>query len=150
MDGRFDQDKVFDYQLGFWSATIVTLLLVVSGVASSGSIQIPSLVAGLLLTPKFIVVMACIHYCAPDDKKVLSEVGLSCALVYATLTSIDCYMQLIFVRQGSFNVEIFAMDNPQSIMCPPFVRCTNVLLPIISDFSLITQLVIRMKGDQAI
>ena len=91
MDGKFDQKKVFVYQLGFWSATIATLLLVVSGVASSASIQIPSLVAGLLLTPTFIVVMACIHYYAPDEKKDLSQVGLSFALVYATLTSINIY-----------------------------------------------------------
>ena len=60
--------------------------------------------------------MACVHGYASDERKIFSLIGLSFAIIYATLISINYFIQLTFVRQSSFDVEIFAMDNPQSIM----------------------------------
>jgi len=113
---KLEPNKLLVFQLGFWSATIATLLLVLSGVTATASIQPLGTIMGFLLTPTFLVVMACIHCYAPSDKKVFSLVGLSFAIIYATMISINYFIQLTFVRQSSFDVEIFAMDNPQSMM----------------------------------
>ena len=109
-------EKKFVYQLGFWSSSVATLLVIVAGVTATASIQPFATVVGFLLTSTFLVVMACVHCYAPDDRKVFSLVGLSFAIIYATLISINYFIQLTFVRQSSFDVEIFAMDNPQSMM----------------------------------
>jgi len=43
----------------------------------------------LLLMSIFVVFMACIHHCAPGDKKLFSLIGLSFAVIAATLIMID-------------------------------------------------------------
>ena len=109
-------EKRYVYHLGFWSAAISTLLVAVAGITAAASIQPLATVIGFLLASSFLVVMACIHCYASDERKVFSLVGLSFAIVYATLISVNYFIQLTFVRQSSFNVEVFAMDNPQSMM----------------------------------
>ena len=109
-------EKRYVFQLGFWSSAIATLLVAVAGVTATASIQPFATVIGFLLTPTFLVVMACIHCYASNDKRVFSLIGLSFAIIYATLISINYFIQLTFVRQSIFDVEIFAMDNPQSMM----------------------------------
>lgn len=114
---KFDlTEKKYVYHLGFWSATVTTVLVAVAGITATASIQPFATVVGFLLTSSFLVVMACIHCYASNERKVFSLVGLSFAIVYATLISVNYFIQLTFVRQSSFNVEVFAMDNPQSMM----------------------------------
>jgi hypothetical protein len=60
--------------------------------------------------------MACIHCYASESKKVFSLVGLSFTIIYATLISINYFIQLTFVNQTTFDVSIFSMTNPQSMM----------------------------------
>jgi len=109
-------EKRHIYRLGFWSAIIATLLVAVAGITATASIQPFATVIGFLLTSSFLVVMACIHCYASTERKVFSLIGLSFAIIYATLISVNYFIQLTFVRQSSFNIEIFAMDNPQSMM----------------------------------
>ena len=109
-------EKKFVYQLGFWSATAATLLVTVAGITATAAIQPFATIVGFLLTPSFLVVMACIHGYASNERKVFSLVGLSFAIIYAILISVNYFIQLTFVRQTSFDVKIFAMDNPQSMM----------------------------------
>jgi hypothetical protein len=109
-------EKKFVYQLGFWSATAATLLVTVAGITATAAIQPFATIVGFLLTPSFLVVMACIHCYASNERKVFSLVGLSFAIIYAILISVNYFIQLTFVRQTSFDVKIFAMDNPQSMM----------------------------------
>jgi hypothetical protein len=110
------EEKRHVCHLGFWSATIATLLVTVAGITATASIQPFATVVGFLLTLSFLVVMACIHCYAPEERKVFSLVGLSFAIVYAVLISVNYFIQLTFVRQSSFDVKVFAMDNPQSMM----------------------------------
>jgi hypothetical protein len=77
-------------------------------------------VPSLLLTWAFVVLMASIHVLAPVDKKVLSLVGLSFALLYATTLNVNYFVQLTFVRQNVLAgnggaVALLAMENPQSL-----------------------------------
>ena len=109
-------EKKFVYQLGFWSATTATLLVAVAGITATAAIQPFATIVGFLLTPSFLVVMACIHCYASNERKVFSLVGLSFAIIYATLISVNYFIQLTFVHQSTFNVEIFDMGNPQSMM----------------------------------
>jgi hypothetical protein len=108
--------KVHIYQLGLWSAIITTLLFAIAGITATASIQPFATVVGFLLTSSFLVVMACIHSYASEERKVFSLIGLSFAIVYATLISVNYFIQLTFVRSAAFDVGIFAMDNPQSMM----------------------------------
>lgn len=102
-------------ELGFWSAVFASLLSIVYVVAqvtewlgllgSAGGPESASTPFGLivLLTPSlllgvaFAVLMVCVHYYAPDDRKVWSHVALVFATVYTVLISINYYVQLTFV-----------------------------------------------------
>jgi hypothetical protein len=103
-------------QLGFWSAVAATILVTVAGVTATASIQPFATIIGFLLTPSFLVAMACIHCYAPDEKKVFSLVGLSFAIIYATLISVNYFIQLTFVNQSTFDASVFDMTNSQSMM----------------------------------
>ena len=109
-------NKNYVYQLGLWSAIVATLLVTVAGITATASIQPFATIIGFLLTPTFLVVMACIHCYASESKKVFSLVGLSFAIIYATLISLNYFIQLTFVNQSTFDVSIFSMTNPQSMM----------------------------------
>ena len=114
---KFDQtEKKYVYQLGFWSAIVATLLVAVAGITATASIQPFATVIGFLTTLSFIVVMASVHSYASDEKKVFSLVGLSFAVIYATVISVNYFIQLTFVRQGTFDVSVFDMTNMHSMM----------------------------------
>ena len=109
-------NKNYVHQLGFWSAITATLLVTIAGITATASIQPFATIIGFLLTSSFLVVMACIHCYAPEGKKVFSLVGLSFAIIYATLISVNYFIQLTFVNQTTFDVSIFSMTNSQSMM----------------------------------
>jgi hypothetical protein len=109
-------NKNYVYQLGFWSAITATLLVSIAGLTATASIQPFATIMGFLLTLSFLVVMACIHCYAPEEKRVFSLVGLSFAIIYGALISINYFIQLTFVNQGTFDVSIFSMTNTQSMM----------------------------------
>jgi hypothetical protein len=67
----------------------------------------------------FVIMMLCIHHYAPDDKKVLSQLGFSFALICAALLSTHYYVQLTVVRLSILSNETaglwqFAAPNPHS------------------------------------
>jgi hypothetical protein len=103
-------------KIGFWSAILVTIFLAISGITSSASIYLVSNISGFILTSIFLIVITCIYYSAPDDKKILGHIGLSFAIIYATLISINYFIQLTFVQFGAFNTDILSITNPQSMM----------------------------------
>jgi hypothetical protein len=103
-------------RIGFWSAILVTIFLAISGVTSSASIYMVSNISGFILTSIFLIVVTCIYYSAPEDKKILGQIGLSFAIIYATMISMNYFIQLTFVQFGAFNTDIFSMTDPQSMM----------------------------------
>ena len=100
---------------GFWSAVMMTIAVIFSGITASTAMKIPSVVSGIILIPVFILFMACIHEYAPADRKFFSRLGLLFSTGYATLIGFNYYMQLTLVRQGIYS-DVFAMDDSQSIM----------------------------------
>ena len=114
---KFDQTgKRYVHQLGFWSAIVATILVAIAGITATASIQPFATVMGFLLTLTFLIVMVSVHCYASDERKVFSLVGLSFAIIYATLISVNYFIQLTFVRQGTFDVSIFDMTNTHSMM----------------------------------
>jgi hypothetical protein len=103
-------------RIGFWSAILVTIFLAISGITSSASIYLVSNISGFILTSIFLIVITCIYYSAPDDKKILGQIGLSFAIIYGTMISMNYFIQLTFVKFGAFNTDIFSITNPQSMM----------------------------------
>jgi hypothetical protein len=101
--------------LGFWSAVIMAVVVIFSGITATTAVKIPSLVSGILLIPAFILLMACIHEYASADRKFFSRLGMLFSIGYAVLIGFNYYMQLTLVQQNLYS-EIFAMDDPQSIM----------------------------------
>jgi len=127
-------------RLGFWSAATIAVLVILidAGMISSAillpmttittveayassfnSLQMLPFIPSLLLAPMFVMMMLAIHHLASDDKKVLTQLGFSFALICAAILSIHYYIQLTFVQQGLLNNETagvwqFAAPNPHS------------------------------------
>ena len=101
--------------LAFWSAVIMTIAVIFSGITASTAMKIPSLVSGIILIPIFILLIACIHEHSPADRKFFSRLGVLFTMGYAVLIGFNYYMQLTLV-QNNLYTDVFAMDDPQSIM----------------------------------
>jgi hypothetical protein len=74
----------------------------------------------LILAPTFVVLIACIHAQVAVDKKLLAQLGLVFAVIYATLESTNYTIQLMVVRpsilggQGQ-DLAVFSMTNPNGL-----------------------------------
>jgi hypothetical protein len=127
-------------RLGLWSSATMVLLvaLIDAGMILSAilypmtsistieayastfdSTQMLPFIPSLLLAPVFVLMMLCIHYDAPQEKKIVSQLGFSFSLICAATLSIHYYIQLTFVQQGILNNELaglwqFAAPNPHS------------------------------------
>jgi hypothetical protein len=133
-------------RLGFWSAlltAVVAAIFFAAGIftpARSGPFCVASCIAypyvgglatfipadyiwmypGFLLAPLFVVLMACIHHYASDDKKIFGQIGLSFALIYAAVITIDYFIQFVvvepsIVRGESAGLSLFTQYNPHGI-----------------------------------
>lgn len=74
----------------------------------------------LLLPLSFLMLIACLHYSIPSEKRVWSLLALSFGILYAALASVNYNIQAVAVRlslaAGNTNgVELFIPDNPNSI-----------------------------------
>jgi hypothetical protein len=127
-------------KLGFWSAVIIALLVVLIDVgmiastllypittitnieayaASFSSMQMLPFVPSLILAPVFVIFMLSIYQIAPEEKKILGQLGLAFGVVCSAILSLHYYIQLTVVQQGLLNNQIeglwqFATPNPYS------------------------------------
>jgi hypothetical protein len=128
-------------RMGFWSAVAITCLVVLIDVgmitsnllypittitsiesyaSQFSSIQMLPFVPSLILAPVFVVFMLCIYHTAPDDKKILGQLGFAFAVVCAAILSLHYYIQLTVVQQGLLNGQLeglwqFATPNPNGL-----------------------------------
>ena len=75
---------------------------------------------GILLAMIFVLLMACIHFYASNDKKIFSQIGLSFALIYAAVVLIDYFIQFTMVIPSILSGEtaglsLFTQYNPHGI-----------------------------------
>jgi hypothetical protein len=94
-------------KLGYWSALLASVLSIMYLVGqlaewcnllgSGGGPENPSTASGLivlllpslLLAPCFALMMLCVHYYAPEEKKIWSHAGILFATIYAVMVSIN-------------------------------------------------------------
>jgi len=111
-------------KLGYWSAFLASLFSIVYIVGqlaewlnlmgSGGGPENPSTALGLVvllipsffLAPSFALLMLCVHYYAPEDKKIWSHAGIMFATIYAVMVSINYYVQLTLVVPHLMRSEI--------------------------------------------
>jgi hypothetical protein len=102
-------------KLGYWSAFLASLFSIIYIIgqfaewinllgsgggpenASTAVGLIVLLIPSLLLAPSFVLLMLCVHYYAPESKKVWSHAGVIFATIYAVMVSINYYVQLSLV-----------------------------------------------------
>ncbi len=75
---------------------------------------------GLLLAFVFVVLMACIHYRASEQRKIFSQIGMSLSLIYATVIIVDYFLQFAVVQPGILSGEAAGLSlltqyNPNGI-----------------------------------
>jgi len=102
-------------KFGFWSGLLASLFSIIyivfqlaewfGWLGSGGGPENPSTALGLiilltpslLLAPSFALLILCVHYFAPADKKIWSHAGIIFATIYAVMVSINYYVQLTLV-----------------------------------------------------
>ena len=110
--------------LGYWSgflASLFSIIYIVGQLAewfgwlgSGGGPENASTALGLvvlllpslLLAPSFALLMLCVHYYAPEDRKVWSHAGVIFAVIYTVMVSINYYVQLTLVVPHMMRGEI--------------------------------------------
>lgn len=125
-------------KVGYWSAVLATglniaftvALLAFPGPAWRGMYEftsdynlldlLPAFFA-FLLAPTIVALFAAIHHSTAPDKRVLSQLGVLFAGIYAALTGINYFVQMTVVRQHIMSGEtaglaLFVMANPASLM----------------------------------
>ena len=100
-------------RLGFWSAVLTAVFAAAFfavGIATPvRSISYPYVASfipvdylwmypAFLLAPTFVVLVACIHSYAADDRKVFSQIAVAFAVVYATVITTDYFIQWTVVE----------------------------------------------------
>jgi hypothetical protein len=157
------------YRLGFWSAVLTAVLAAVAfavGIATparSGPFCTVScvtypytdvtsfipgdyvwLVPGFLLALLFVILMACIHSYAPDDRKIFGQIGLSFALIYAAVITTDYFLQFTVVIPSlligeTTGLSLFTEYNPHGIFIAleglGYLMLSAALLPAAAVFS---------------
>ena len=111
-------------RLGYWSAVLASLFSIIYIVlqlaewldllGSGGGPENPSTALGLIvlltpslfLGPSFALLMLCVHYYAPEEKKIWSHAGLMFATIYTVMISINYYVQLTLVVPHLMRGEI--------------------------------------------
>ena len=96
----------------------------------------PAMIVSLL----YVMLVACIHQYAPEDKKVFSNIGLSIALMSAIILVSNYFVQISVIQQSLLlgeteGVAILSQYNPHGV----FIALEEIgfLLANISFFSLI-------------
>ena len=111
-------------KLGYWSAFLASLFSIIYIIgqlaewlnlmgsgggpdnASTALGIIVLLIPSLFLAPSFALLMLCVHYYAPESKKIWSHAGIMFAVIYTVMVSINYYVQLSLVLPHMLKGEI--------------------------------------------
>jgi hypothetical protein len=75
---------------------------------------------GFLLAVIFVVLVACLHSHAPDDKKLCGQLGMSFALISTVMIALDYFIQLSVLQPSLLKGEtdgltLFSQYNPHGV-----------------------------------
>ena len=132
-------------KIGYWSAIFASVFSIVyligqlaewlGWLGSGGGPENSSTALGLvvlltpslLLAPSFALTMLCVHYYAPEAKKVWSHAGIIFATVYTVMISINYYVQLTLVVPHMMRGEIASIQPFLFIPFSSFIYSVDVL-----------------------
>jgi len=91
-----------------------------SGVASYVPHDYVWLYPALFIAPLFLILAFCIHHDVSRDKRIFSQIGLSFALAYTILLTLDYYIQITVIQPSLLRGEteglaLFLQYNPHGI-----------------------------------
>lgn len=74
----------------------------------------------MLLMPTFVILVACIHHCTDDGKKLFSQIGLVFAAISAAVIAVDYYVQVAVLQPSLLlgemdGVPLFTQYNPHGV-----------------------------------
>ena len=127
-------------RLGLWSAIAITVLVILIDVGMIvsallypmtsinnieayanlfTSTQMLPFIPSLMLAPVFVIMIACINHWASQEKKILSQIAFSFAVICGAILGIHYYIQLTFVQQNILSNQLtglwqFVAPNPHS------------------------------------
>lgn len=128
-------------RVGFWSAALTTVLSIAFTLITAylylttvqqpwtgietympdvSLVQMLPFIFSFFLAPAFVVLMASIHHYSPDEKKIWSRIGLSFAMIYAAIVTVNYLIQVTVVRHSLYGssmdgLSMFVSGNPMSI-----------------------------------
>jgi hypothetical protein len=100
---------------GYWSAVLASLFSIIyiagqlaewlgwlgSGGGPENASTAPGLIVllvpSLLLAPSFVLMMLCVHGCAPEEKRIWGRAGVVFATAYMVMVTVTYYVQLTLV-----------------------------------------------------
>jgi hypothetical protein len=101
-------------RLGFWGSAFISVLGVVYlvtiihhfatlgfAVPPTQSVQTVGGLVTIFSAPAILVIFAVIAHLAPKEKRILGKVGLSFAILFVAMVSINRFVQLTVIRQSS-------------------------------------------------
>lgn len=108
MDNNRQNDSTL---IGFIASVTAAVLVSLFAILLVVAIRFPvanlySYLVCFLLAPVIVVMTACIHSLAPEDKKIWSRIGLSFSVVYAVFCALTYYVQWVFVRPNQLILPI--------------------------------------------
>jgi hypothetical protein len=108
-------------KIGMWVSLALAVETIAFGIALLFSTaNDAAYLASLFIAPSFVALMVAIHYTASPHKRVWSHLGLSFAIIYAVLCTLNYYIQLTAVRVNDLGIpqnlmKVFAF-TPGSVM----------------------------------
>lgn len=108
MDNANNQDSL---NIGFVASVTAAALVFAFAILLVVAMRFPeanlySYLACFLLAPSFVIMTACVHSVAPEDKKIWSRIGLLFAVIYAVFCTLTYYIQWVFIRPNQLIMPI--------------------------------------------
>lgn len=134
-------------QVGIWSALLLLvtigaylLLVLASLVTETSDVQLFSSLAVLVAVPAWLAQLACLHYLAPGNRKLLSLLAVASGTIYAVFATFTYLLQLTLIHQNIAKpyfdrYALFDLQNQDSIAAVTdmagyfFLGLSLVLLP---------------------
>ncbi len=103
-DQQLQESSAAVRRVGVWSAILTALWIVLFNIAVLlGALGLPtrllSVAASLLIALSFLILTSTVHHVASASQRLWTHIGLSFAIVYATLAALNYFLQLTVVRQ---------------------------------------------------
>ena len=108
------EDKGLVNQVGFWSAVLTTVAIVVWVFITAINAFVPLHFwvnfSALLIAPSFLILMVSIHASVPRGKKLWTQIALAFSIIYTVIIGQNYFLQMTVVRQNPLAFEVLTMD----------------------------------------